>query len=240
MKQGEEPECPICGAGEADEAFSKDGFRHFHCRHCQALYLFPAPTEPELTDYYIARADQTRSSQCWERGDRHFRHYEPIWDKALGLIESYAGRGPLLDVGCGGGQFLAFASQRGWEQLEGIEPSPPAATLARERAAAIVHSTDFLSSRLVAGRFAGITMWNVLEHSATPRAFVEEVHRLLRPSGVFVADCPNRYGVTMRLIGKRAFVVMPPEHATYFSHRSLRTLLESAGFGIQWIESNTI
>ena len=63
---------------------------------------------------------------------------------------------------------------------------------------------------------------------------------MLAPSGTFVADCPNRYGVTMRLIGKEAFVVMPPEHVTYFSHRSLRTLLEPAGFRILRLESNTI
>lgn len=83
-------------------------------------------------------------------------------------------------------------------------------------------------------------MWNVIEHASNPRAFVSEVHRLLRPAGTFVADCPNRHGITMRAIGKAAYVVMPPEHLTYFNHRSLRHLLESAGLEIRKLESNTI
>jgi hypothetical protein len=44
----------------------------------------------------------------------------------------------------------------------------------------------------------------------------------------------------MRLLGKRASIVMPPEHLTYWSHRSLRTLLEPAGFRIRRLESNTV
>lgn len=240
MTAEERPECPVCSASESREAFSKDGFRHFDCPRCRALYLFPAPTEEELTAFYVAQAEETCSSMCWERGAQHLRHYEKIWDAALQKIEEYSGRGPLLDVGCGGGQFLAFARERGWSQLEGIEPSPPAAALAEERSGATVHSDGFLDLRLEAGRFSAVTMWNVLEHAAAPRAFAEEVHRLLAPSGLFVADCPNRHGVTMRLLGKGAFIVAPPEHVTYFCHRSLRALLEPVGFDIRGLETNTI
>ncbi|MBW2294644.1 MAG: class I SAM-dependent methyltransferase [Deltaproteobacteria bacterium] len=222
-------ECPVCAGHNADESFTKDGFRHFHCRDCNSLYLFPTPSKSALFEYYVAREEATRSSQCWEREENAYRHYEPIWDQALRQIEKDSGRGPLLDVGCGGGQFLAFARQRGWEQLEGIEYAPGAATRARERTGAEVHTVDFLASGLEPAQYAGITMWNVIEHAADPRAFVAEVYRLLRPAGTYVADCPNRYGITMRAIGKEAYVVMPPEHLTYFGHRSLRRLLENAG-----------
>ncbi|MBW2389486.1 MAG: class I SAM-dependent methyltransferase [Deltaproteobacteria bacterium] len=233
-------ECPVCAGHNADESFTKDGFRHFHCRDCNSLYLFPTPSKSALFEYYVAREEATRSSQCWEREENAYRHYEPIWDQALRQIEKDSGRGPLLDVGCGGGQFLAFARQRGWEQLEGIEYAPGAATRARERTGAEVHTVDFLASGLEPAQYAGITMWNVIEHAADPRAFVAEVYRLLRPAGTYVADCPNRYGITMRAIGKEAYVVMPPEHLTYFGHRSLRRLLENAGLEVRKLASNTI
>ncbi len=232
--------CPVCTSGEAEPFFAKDGFQHFHCCACHALYLFPVPSSQELAEYYVAREDATRSSQCWEREEDDYRHYEPIWDEALRQIEKTSGRGPLLDVGCGGGQFLAFARSRGWDQLEGIEYAPGAALRAGERSGAQVHSVDFLASGLEATRYAAVTMWNVIEHAPDPRAFVAEVHRLLRASGTYVADCPNRYGVTMRVIGKEAYVVMPPEHLTYFCHRSLRHLLEGAGLEVQRLASNTI
>jgi len=234
------PECPICGGAKADPSFEKDGFAHFHCRDCQALYLFPVPSQNELSDHYVARQDETRSSQCWEREEHDYRHYEAIWDQALRAIERTAGRGPLLDVGCGGGQFLAYAKRRGWKELEGIEYAPAAAARAHQRSGAEIHSIDFLASGLAADRYAGVTMWNVIEHARDPRAFVAEVYRVLRPSGIYIADCPNRYGVTMRVIGASAYVVMPPEHLTYFSHRSLRRLLESSGLEIERLASNTI
>ena len=60
MKPAETPECPVCSARESDAAFSKDGFHHFQCRRCRALYLFPAPTDAELAAYYVARAEETR------------------------------------------------------------------------------------------------------------------------------------------------------------------------------------
>lgn len=224
----------------ADPSFAKDDYQHFHCRECHALYLSPLPSESELSEYYVAQEEATRSSQCWERNEQDYRHYEPIWDTALEQIEKSGGRGPLLDVGCGGGQFLAFARRRGWEDLAGIEYAPGAAARAHEVSGATIHSVDFLASGLAADHYAGVTMWNVIEHAPDPRAFVAEVHRLLRPSGVYVADCPNRRGVTMRVIGKDAYVVMPPEHLTYFSHRSLRRLLKDGGLSIDMLASNTI
>lgn len=234
------PECPVCSGDDAVLSFSKDDYRHFHCRDCDALYLFPLPTETQISDYYVAQEEETRSSQCWEREEQDYRHYEAIWDDALRTIERGAGRGPLLDVGCGGGQFLAYAKQRGWEEVEGIEMAPGAAQRARERSGASIHSVDFLASGLEADRYAGITMWNVIEHAPKPRSFAAEVRRLLRPEGMYVADCPNRRGITMRVIGKQAYVVMPPEHLTYFSHRSLRFLLEGEGFENLELKSNTI
>jgi 2-polyprenyl-3-methyl-5-hydroxy-6-metoxy-1,4-benzoquinol methylase len=230
----------VCTGHDSAASFTKGGSRHFHCRSCHALYLFPVPSASDLDEYYVAREEATRSSQCWEREENDYRHYEPIWDEALRRIEAASGRGPLLDVGCGGGQFLAFAKTRGWDQLEGIEYAPGAAARARERTDAVIHDVDFLASGLESTHYAGITMWNVIEHAPQPRAFVAEVQRLLRPAGTFVADCPNRRGITMRTIGKSAYVVMPPEHLTYFSHRSLRRLLEDAGLKIRHLESNTV
>lgn len=234
------PQCPVCFGADARASFSKDDYRHFHCRECDALYLYPVPTETELAEYYVAQEEATRSSQCWERGEQDYRHYEPIWEAALRNIERHTGKGPLLDVGCGGGQFLAFARQRGWEDVSGIELSPGAAARAAERSGAQIHSVDFLASGFEPGHHAGITMWNVIEHAREPRAFVREVERLLRPSGMFVADCPNRRGITMRVIGKDAYVVMPPEHLTYFSHRSLRRLIEGGGLEVRELSTNTV
>ena len=234
------PRCPVCAGTNARPSFTKDDYEHFHCQDCDALYLFPVPSDAELSEYYVAQEAATRSSQCWERGEQDYRHYEPIWDSALRKIEQRAGKGPLLDVGCGGGQFLAFARERGWDEIEGIEVAPGAASRAAEVSGAQIHSVDFLASGFAAERYAGITMWNVIEHARDPGAFAREVARLLRPQGMYVADCPNRRGITMRVIGKAAYVVMPPEHLTYFSHKSLRRLLDDAGLRVRELSSNTV
>ena len=235
-----EPKCPVCFSGNPREAFQKNGYDHWSCQQCDALYVFPVPTAEALADYYAENAEQPNSSQCWEGEALHFRHYEAIWAAALRAAKAQAGAGPLLDVGCGGGQFLAFARRQGWDSLCGVELSEPAAELARARSGAEIHSSDFLDSVLPASSQAVVTMWNVIEHAPQPRAFVQEVHRLLRPGGVFIADCPSRRGLTMSLIGPQAWVVMPPEHLTYFSPTALRTLLEAEGLSLVRLASNTI
>jgi SAM-dependent methyltransferase len=154
------------------------------------------------------------------------------------LAERFIAPGKLLDIGCGFGQFLQIARERGWD-AGGVEPSPPAIAYIREKLGLEVVETlpdDLRSYRL-------ITMWDVLEHQSTPWAFLEKLARSVSPGTVLALTVPNRRcfltwlaelfwiisrGRIRTPLGKFYFIT----HLQYFSRTGIRALLERAGFEI--------
>jgi 2-polyprenyl-3-methyl-5-hydroxy-6-metoxy-1,4-benzoquinol methylase len=230
VRQAIEAVCTICGSADTEFQFAKEGYDHFHCRSCTSLFLYPLPTPEQLAERYIQPSDEQTWKMCWANSRRHLWG---TWTWALGRIESLAGRGPLLDLGCGAGQFLELASRRGWTELVGVELGPEPAAEAARRRVGDIYVGDLQRASLPSRSFAGVTAWDVIEHVADPRSVLKEVHRLLRPSGVLILSVPHRHGIAIRLLGDRALTVMPPDHLTYYTRRSLRQLLESAGFRVQ-------
>ena len=86
--------------------------------------------------------------------------------------------GRILDVGCGNGAFLAEARDIGYEVM-GIDTSEAAVRLTEQRQIPSV-AGDFIKTEFH-DLFDFITMWDVIEHLADPRAFVERALELLLP-----------------------------------------------------------
>ena len=78
--------------------------------------------------------------------------------------------------------------------------------------------------------FAAITAWEVLEHLAEPRMFLQQVRERLRTRGVFAGSVPNyarpryRYGTDLGPLS------VPPVHLNYWTPQALRHTLAAAGF----------
>src|SRR5262245_62044190 len=64
--------------------------------------------------------------------------------------------GPLLDVGCGTGDFLDYARSRGWT-VQGVEPSGLASQRARERGLEVFHGTLERFADIARGSFGALT-----------------------------------------------------------------------------------
>jgi SAM-dependent methyltransferase len=220
-----EPRCPLCADG-GRLAFAKDGFTHYQCRGCDSLFVEPVPSPAELADFYRRNDADQNSRLCWEGGNRHAH---ATWARALAAAERLAGPGPLLDVGCGAGQFLAFARARGWMQLSGLELAPEAAAAARRASGAEVHEATLDGGDLPEGRFALVSLWDVLEHLPDPGQALGRLYRLLRPGGVLLLGVPHRHGITLRAFGARSLIVMPPEHLILPSRRGLLAATRRAG-----------
>ncbi len=227
------PRCPLCGEAGVP-AFEKLGYAHHDCTGCHTLFVHPVPPPEILSSYYQDVANEQKSRVCWEQSHRHAH---AGWRRMLGRMARLAGTGPLLDVGCGAGQFLAFARDLGWDELEGIELSPGAAEAARQVTGAPIHQKDLLTASLGRGRLAAVTMWDVLEHLSDPRFALRRVYDLLRPGGVVVVATPNRWGVTLRTLGSRTLVVTPPEHLFLATRRGLLAAMVAEKLEIQGVQT---
>lgn len=205
------------------------------CRRCGLVYLNPRLTAAAVEAAYQAVADTRYLAEREGRVHTFARaldELEAMW-RRFGPQPPAPGR--LLDVGCHIGVFIELAAQRGW-LAEGVEPSHWAAACARERGLRVVCST-LRGAALPAASYDVVTLWDVIEHFADPRAELLEVWRLLRPGGLVGITTMNIDSPIARLLGPRWPWLMQM-HLYYFSERTLRALLERCGFEVLAVRSH--
>lgn len=225
------PDCPVCGSDFTRSWLSKNGYDHARCNACGHGFVYPVPPATEIGAYYQS-LDAGLSSDCsWQT---EAGHKLQLWRQLLQRVERISGRGPLLDLGCGGGQFLQLASEWGWSDSCGVEPSPKAVRIARSAVPFPIHEGTWKDIDLAPGSFAGIALFDVLEHDGDPDGLLVHCLALLRPGGSLMITVPNIHGLSLRCFGKEACVVIPPEHLSYFTAKSLRLMLLKAGYAMPY------
>jgi SAM-dependent methyltransferase len=142
-----------------------------------------------------------------------------------------------LDVGCGIGNFLAFAEAQGLEAFGvDIEPAAVEAAKARGLVADVQGNLDQL---LTPESVDALTMWDVIEHLFDPEAVMSQALITLRPGGAVLLETPDARFWMRRVIlwlrtlslGTVDFVdyMYYWEHKIYFTERGLARLLDRLG-----------
>src|SRR5574340_816534 len=110
-------------------------------------------------------------------------HRKAAFDASVMWLPAKPG-GRLLEIGCGAGENLAHLAQLGW-QVEGIEPDPKAASVARNRGLVITEGSLNVHSFSPAS-FDAIILSHVIEHLNNPLEVTKICRTLLRPGGLLV------------------------------------------------------
>ena len=106
---------------------------------------------------------------------------------------------PVLDVGCGVGQVVHALARGGWE-AHGVDVSE--ASIARaHQGPGSCQVYDGRTLPFAAGSMRAVGAFNVLEHVEEPVPFLDEMARVLQPSGRIVISSPN----FLRVIGWRDY-----------------------------------
>jgi 2-polyprenyl-3-methyl-5-hydroxy-6-metoxy-1,4-benzoquinol methylase len=143
----------------------------------------------------------------------------------LNLVRKFRPSGKLLEVGCGRGDFLKLA--RDYYTAFGVEPNPELAALANEYAP--VHTGTLESEP---GRHYDLAVsFHVIEHVDSPRSFLAEMSRRLRPDGIVALETPNIDSLPFRLM-KRRWRQFIPEHYFFFDEKTITKLLEAEHFRV--------
>ena len=146
-------------------------------------------------------------------------------------IMALAPRGRVLDVGCGRGIMLALLKRAGWEVV-GTQVSKNAAAYARDTLGIEVIEGDLHAAQFPSGSFNVVTLYQVLEHLPNPSAYLNEIHRLLKPGGWFILDVPNAGGFEARHFGCAWLGWDPPRHLYHFTPEVLTAAAERRGFRV--------
>ncbi|MET0901745.1 MAG: class I SAM-dependent methyltransferase [Acidimicrobiales bacterium] len=143
------------------------------------------------------------------------------------IIERHIGVGTVLDVGCGSGEGLVAARDRGWEGV-GVEPVKASADRARERGFD-VRASSLDDADLPRHAFDVVVAAHVLEHMLRPVELLASMVRHARPGGLIVVEVPNWNHPERRARGRDWEHLRPNEHAMHFTPTTLRRTMERAG-----------
>lgn len=236
--------CALCGSSastvcaegrdfEYDTATNR--FTFVTCDACGHVYLDPRPRVEDLDviypSNYYSFLGTTHSLVAWA---------QRVWESGkVALYREWVGEGrrTILDVGCGDGRFLSLLRDFGapeW-QMVGLEFDAGAVEKCRDMGfeAHAERVEDFAEAPAQRGRFDAVVMLQLIEHVEDPAVVCAQVHRLLKPGGVFVIETPNLAGLDHRLFRRRHWGHYHfPRHWHLFSEASLRGMLETRGFEV--------
>jgi SAM-dependent methyltransferase len=175
-----------------DHLVTGEPFDVVECGGCGLRMTAPQPDAQAIGRYYESEAYLPMTNTGRGAVATTYRAVRRLTVRLrLRLVTRHAprSRGRLLDVGCGTGEFLAHARDRGWNVV-GVEPSPRAAADAERHGLAVRRVASL--AEVADGRFDAITLWHALEHMHDPGCQLAEVRRLLTPGGCVVVAVPNR------------------------------------------------
>lgn len=217
--------CPGCGAtGSAPMRIGDH-----ELRRCSECTLVHASSYGDPAEIYVAG---------YLKGETDFGLdlFHPLFQEFLvhagnrrvDVVEEVVARpGAWLDVGCGSGELLAVARDRGWRTV-GVEPVSESAEIARGRGLDI-RNAMLQDADVPEGAWDVVSAYHVLEHMADGKAFLELLGRWTRPGGHVVVEVPNWGSFDRENHGDRWPGLRPLEHIGHYDARSLEHAMRAAG-----------
>lgn len=156
------------------------------------------------------------------------------WDlpglKAKFLVDHAPTRGKLVEIGCGSGKMLRTLRQsRPSLELYGCDVRVPDPLPTDFTFSAV--SSESAALPYESATFDAVIVMDVLEHVPTPADTLDEVVRILKPGGHFIAFVPvegealGMYRFYRRLLGPDLYV-KTKEHVQAFRHADLDGMIE--------------
>jgi len=228
-------ECPVCASGDirrlADlspvhlvERWERDigvdvgdCFRNIEsillgqCGCCGLQFFWPAITGSG--DFY------------GELQKYPWYYMDDKWEHQVALAQIPRG-GNVCEVGCGKGAFVDRVNKRGYGSAIGLETSAEAVAGASAQGIPVQCVTVEEYAHDHGGEYDVVCTFQVLEHVADPRGFVEAAGKLLKKGGRMILSVPNRDS----FIKWCDWVLdTPPHHVTRWSDQAMVNLCRLAG-----------
>jgi glycosyltransferase involved in cell wall biosynthesis/SAM-dependent methyltransferase len=174
-------------------------------------------------------------------GSGGYREFEDIFRGPEDLIRErqsvyldlVAGFGPVLDAGCGRGEFLDLLRERGVER-SGVDSDEEMIARCREKGHEDVAHADLVAHLGALPKASQGTVFSaqVIEHLKVGKlhAFLENSLRTLRPGGLFIAETVNPHSAQ----ALKAFWVDPTHRQPLFPETML-ALCRLAGFSSAYV-----
>jgi len=191
------------------------------CRNCGLIYVNIHQAEEDLLSEYINMADDRYLDE--EIGRRR------SMISIIKMLNKISRTGRILDIGCAAGFLLDEAKKECWE-VHGVELSKWAVNYAREELGIEnIFEGTLKKANFPANYFDVVVLRDTIEHLADPKATLNEIRRILKPSGILCINTPNISSLASKILGAKWWG-LKQAHLFYFTPQTLSKMLELTGF----------
>ncbi len=230
------PICRLCGSPQVENVtLQEHDLRTYHIVRCSSCNLIQtaehyADISPDYVDIETAALDEAR---IWCQGAHKLPAFKQWLTHASRLAASI--HPTLLDVGCGTGGFLSFASANGL-RVYGFDASRAQAGHAMTLFPDVRHASSLPAYLETLNqpqlKFDFITLWDVFEHIRNPVPFLQQLADALQPGGHLFISVPNGgaipWKIRIRSALNKPLDLAPWEHVFYHSIQSLERCTKGA------------
>lgn len=224
--------CRVCGSS-ALRHFLRGQTALTECSGCGVIALAVIPSDEERNAYYATSYTLSQDIRTDELA-AEMRRWGRLPEQAK-LIGNILDRLPppatIMDIGCDRAYFLDEARRFGYRVI-GVEPSETARQYAAQIGIQVEKSIEDISQPIHAA-----VMWHSLEHTGDPVGSLRSIRNIMVSQGLLAIRVPD-FGSFWSSLLKHRWVWFQPEHHSYhFSAATLKTVVEKAGFSVEFVVS---
>lgn len=237
--------CPLCNESAIYPLYDDVRDRHYgikgtysvaKCSICALVFLNPLPNEDYLRnlypdDYYSYQNNVAKKSAFITFVKRllfvNIETKDPVFPEP----------GRMLDVGCGTGWFIRGMKQKGW-QVYGVEINRKAAMAGRQVGLEISDG-NLKTTAFAVDNFDYVRLNHSFEHMINPNEILNEIFRIIKPTGKLLIGVPNIDSFNARLFKQFWWYLGTPVHPFNYSVKTLMRILERHNFVIEKVSYNS-
>lgn len=181
--------CAVCGPAPTEHVGECHGYPVVRCSRCRLMFVGECSPVEETEDFF--RTDHVDAEETTEL---HYVSYRgsSLRREAAAVQRLMPNGGRLLDVGTASGFFLKeFDGLDHWT-VEGVEPSEVSAAYARNKFGLNVRQGYLAEQNYDDDSFDVVTSLDAFNCHRTPNEDLREIHRLLKPGGIFAIEIPGQ------------------------------------------------
>ncbi len=226
-------ECPAC----SHDIMMPTGRRQFlemkTCQQCALVMTSPRPAEDHTLVRYSERYFEEEYLPSQQLSASLTAHIDSILDR----VEAAKAISPMLfELGVGGGNLSARATERGWT-VRGTDVNPASVQHATARGLDVwLENVDHADS--LGGAYGAIVSEMSIEHVRHPEHFCALAADALVPGGQLVVYTVSAEGQSFEHSGMASPLVGPAEHLFLYSAGSLVALCERNGLRVDLVWRN--
>jgi len=213
------------------ESLANHKFNLVKCKNCGFIYVNPRLKREALAKlyhkHYFKRYADIKSE--------HHRKRQQTMKCEIAELERVREELQLgkkiLDVGCGGGFFLAGLDDS-WDK-QGIDINASAVRYGKDAFGVNILEGNLRELNLPCETFDVVKMRAIIEHVPDPMDELQQVYRVLRKGGLIAVMAPNQDSICGRIYRGKSRMVEPLHHIYCFSTKTLSLMLKRVGFKVQ-------